>query len=96
MSNKISLSTIGHTASLFLAISFILCVGFGLVFPGFAMYKAWQALLPEFTWLTPGTFFLGLVESYAYGWYVALLWVPLYNLFARRAVGSSGMGGAGV
>jgi len=27
-----------------------------------------------------------LIESYAYGWFIALIWVPLYNvfLFGRR------------
>ena len=27
---------------------------------------------------------LGLIESFAYGWYVALIFGPLYNLFAAR------------
>ena len=45
------------------------------------MYQAWQALLPGFAWISWGSFFLGLVESYGYGWYVALIWVPLYNVF---------------
>ena len=26
-----------------------------------------------------------LVESYGYGWFVALIWVPLYNVFNARA-----------
>ena len=30
-------------------------------------------------------FALGLVESYGYGWYVALIWTPLYNVFASRS-----------
>ena len=25
------------------------------------------------------------VESYGYGWYVALIWVPLYNVLSARA-----------
>ena len=29
---------------------------------------------------------LGLVESYGYGWYVALIWVPLYNVLSARAL----------
>ena len=49
-----------------------------------AMYRSWQALLPGFTWLNWSSFFLGLVESYGYGWYVTLIWVPLYNVFAAR------------
>ena len=35
----------------------------------------------------PG-FFLGLIESYLYGWYIALVFVPLYNYFNRGNVRS--------
>ncbi len=66
-------------------ISFALCVAFDLVFPGQAMYESWQRLLPGFQWLSWRSFLLGLVESYGYGWYFALVWVPLYNVFAIRA-----------
>ena len=45
------------------------------------MYEAWQKLLPGFEWLTLKGFLIGLVESYAYGWYIALVWVPLHNFF---------------
>lgn len=84
MRNGLSLSAVGHATSLFLAISFALCVGFDLALPKYAMYEAWTPLLPGFTWLSPGSFLLGLVESYAYGWYFALVWVPLYNVFLHR------------
>jgi hypothetical protein len=30
------------------------------------------------------TFLLGLAESYAWGWYIALVFGPLYNFFAAR------------
>jgi hypothetical protein len=85
MRSSLSLATVGHATSLFLAITFVLCVGFDLVVPQFAMNEHWQGYLPGFSWLSPGTFFLGLVDSYAYGWYFALLWVPLYNVFSKRS-----------
>ena len=84
MKQGISLVALGHATSLFLAITFVLCVGFDLLFPAQAMSQAWQKLLPGFHWLSLGSFFLGLLESYAYGWYVALIWAPLYNVFALR------------
>ena len=80
MSQRISLIAVGHATSLFLAITFILCVGFDLFFPEHAMFQAWQNLLPGFVWLSWKSFFLGLIESYAYGWYFSLIWVPLYNV----------------
>ena len=85
MKHSLSLVAFGHATSLFLAITFVLCVGFDLVFPQMAMYRSWQALLPGFTWISWSSFLLGLVESYGYGWYVALIWVPLYNVLSARA-----------
>ena len=84
MRQTLSLAAVGNATSLFLAISFALCVGFDLLFPQHAMFEVWRRLLPGFEWISWGSFVLGLVESYAYGWYVALIWVPLYNVFASR------------
>jgi hypothetical protein len=85
MKPGLSFSAFGHATSLFLAMTFVLCVCFDLVFPQVAMYRSWQALLPGFTWISWSSFLLGLVESYGYGWYFALIWVPLYNVFNARA-----------
>ncbi len=83
-SARLPIFALGMSLGLFLGITFILCVGFDLLFPDHAMYRVWQPLLPGFTWLTWPSFFLGLVESVAYGWYVALVFGPLYNFFASR------------
>jgi len=74
----------GMSLGLFLMITFALCVAFDLIFPQYAMYQSWLRLLPGFTWLTWPSFFLGLIESFAYGWYVALVFGPLFNFFAAR------------
>lgn len=79
---SLSLAAVGHATSLFLAITFALCVGFDLLCPSHAMFQSWQDLLPGFHWINWKSFFLGLVESYGYGWYATLIWVPLYNVFA--------------
>lgn len=84
MNTRLSLVAIGHATSLFLVISYSLCVAFDLVFPEHAMYEAWQKLLPGFEWISWKSFFIGLVETYGYGWYFALIWVPLYNVFTAR------------
>lgn len=85
MKRGISLIAVGHATSLFLAITFALCVGFDLLFPEHAMYRAWQDLLPGFEWLSWKSFFIGLVEAWGYGWYFALIWVPIYNVVTLRA-----------
>lgn len=84
MNRGLSLTAFGHATSLFFTITFVVCVVFDLIFPGHAMYQAWRALLPGFTWISWPSFFVGLVESYGYGWFLALVWVPLYNVFAAR------------
>jgi hypothetical protein len=76
--------TVGVSVGLFLSISYVLCVIYDLIFPGMTMYQAWIRLLPGFIWLTWGSFFLGLVESFLYGIYVALVFVPLYNFFKGK------------
>ena len=73
----------GMSLALFLSITFVLCVIFDLIFPGMAMNQTWLRLLPGFTWLTWPSFLLGLVESFAYGWYVALVFGPFFNFFAN-------------
>lgn len=80
----ISLMAVGHASSLLLAITFSLCVAFDLLFPEMAMYQTWLKLLPGFEWLSWPSFFLGLAESYGYGWYITLIWVPIYNFAVAR------------
>jgi hypothetical protein len=52
------------------------------------MHAAWESLLPDFSFISVPSFFLGLIESYLYGWYIALVFVPLYNYFNRGNVRS--------
>ena len=74
---------IGPALAAFLAITYIACVVFDLLFPSQAMYKAWIRLLPGFTWLGWTSFWLGLIETIVYGFYIAWVFCPLYNLFSR-------------
>ncbi len=92
MRHGLSLIAVGNASSLLLAITFTLCVAFDLLFPEMAMYQTWLVLLPGFEWLSWSSFFLGLAESYGYGWYLALIWVPLYNVFSRREPGKQDSG----
>lgn len=82
---RVPVIALGMSLGLFLSVTFALCVGFDLLFPGQAMYESWLRLLPGFTWLSWPSFLLGLAESFAYGWYVALVFGPLYNFFAARS-----------
>src|SRR5262245_4251003 len=46
VNRSVSLSAVGHATSLFLAISFTLCVIFDLILPQHQIYSVWQRLLP--------------------------------------------------
>lgn len=71
---------VGLAMGSFLAITYVFCVAYDLAF-GQRMYEVWLNLLPGFTWISWPSFFLGLVESFAYGFYFGLVFVPLYNFF---------------
>ena len=75
----------GISLSLFLAISYALCILFYVLFPGTAEQHVLLSLfLPWLKVLTWPGFLLGLAASVAGGWYVALVFGPLYNFFAAR------------
>ena len=70
---------------LFSAVSFVLCVLYGLVVPKtLHMVQFLEITLPGFRWLSPGSFVRGLVESFLYGAYAGLVFTPIHNLVARR------------
>jgi 2TM family of unknown function (DUF5676) len=75
---------LGMALSLFLAISYVICITSYLVLPGLPINDMLSIFLPGFELLSWQDFFLGLVESFAWGWYVALIFAPLYNFFALR------------
>ncbi len=82
---SIPVLALGVSLGLFFVISYALCVLFYLLFPGLALNHAVLSLfLPGFKLLSWTSFLLGLVESFAYGWYVAFVFAPLYNFCAAR------------
>lgn len=79
----VRVAPVGMALGVLLAVSFILCVIFGLLFPGATMYQLWLPLLPGVTWISWTSALLGLLESFAYGWYIAVIFVPTLNFFRR-------------
>lgn len=83
-SSRIPVVALGMALASFFAITFVICVLFDLWFPSLAMYPAWAPFLPGFTWISLPSFALGFVEAFAYGWYIAAIFGPLYNFFAQK------------
>ena len=65
--------------------SYVLCVLGYLLFPSLPINHAVLSIfLPGFELLSWSTFCIGFVESFAWGWYIALVLGAIYNFFARR------------
>ena len=70
---------------IFAAVSFVVCVLWGLIVPApLHMTQGLEIALPGFEWLTPEGFLIGLVESFLYGIYAGLVFVPTHNALAQR------------
>ena len=66
-------------------ISYLVCVTYGLATPAsLHMTGFLEQVLPGFKWLTWPGFLIGLVESFLYGIYAGMVYVPVYNFFKRR------------
>lgn len=74
----------GLTLSSFLALTLTHCVLWGLVTPQrLHMHTAWEGWLPGFDWSVKG-YVVGLVWTGVYGWYAAVAFAPLYNIFHKN------------
>jgi len=75
----------GNALSVFLALTFTICVAWGLATPvSMHMPGAWEPMLPGFHWISFPSFLIGLIEACLYGWYGALVFAPLYNFFNKK------------
>lgn len=69
----------------FAAVSFVVCVLWGLLLPeSLHMHGFLELVLPAFKWLSVGSFVVGLVESFLFGVYVGVVYVPISNYFTNR------------
>jgi 2TM family of unknown function (DUF5676) len=86
----------GLSLAIFFDVTFTLCVVWGILLPTVHArgVPVLEAILPGFTWLTFGSFVLGLVEVFLYGMYIALVFVPLFNYFERGEPGGTEILGA--
>ena len=82
----LNIRVVSWSLGIFIAITFILCVLYGLVVPQrlHGMSDFLEAVLPAFRWLTFGGFLLGIVESFLYGAYIGIVFVPIYNFLSKR------------
>jgi hypothetical protein len=82
---RFEIAPLGLSLSSFLAVTYILCVLYGLIVSDVGMHQLLAAMLPGFTWINWTSFLIGLIWSVAFGWYVAVVFAPLFNFFNARA-----------
>ncbi len=81
----LNIKVVSWSLGLFAAITFVLCVVYGLIMPpNLHMAPFLEMVLPAFKWVTFWGFCLGLIESFLFGAYGGLVFVPIYNVLARR------------
>jgi hypothetical protein len=86
--HALSVVVVGQAMSLFLSISFLLCALLAVVVPQ-SEIDHWFRILPWVAPLTWTSALVGIVETVVYGWFFAMLFVPLYNGASRRAARKS-------
>ena len=84
MNKRLAIVPLGLSVSSFLVATYVLCVLFGLLISDRGMHQLLPQLMPGFTWITWPSFVLGLFWSFVYGWYVAVVFAPLFNFFSAR------------
>jgi hypothetical protein len=83
--SSLSIKRLGLSLSTFFAISYVICILGYLLMPDFPVrHEALSMFLPGFKLLSWQSYFLGLIESFAWGWYIAAVFAPLYNFFGHH------------
>jgi hypothetical protein len=81
----LDIKVVTWSLGIFGAVTFVVCVLYGLIAPeSLHMSRGLEVALPGFRWLTVFGFLLGLVESFLYGVYAGLVFVPIYNAVWKR------------
>lgn len=80
----LSIKTFSLSLGLIFSVSFVICILWGLMLQeSLHMHEFLQLVLPGFTWIRIGSASLGLIESFLFGAYFGVIYVPIYNLINR-------------
>jgi len=82
---QLNIRVLTWSLATFTLFTYLVCVAYGLIVPeSFHMVQFLEMALPGFKWLTIGSFFIGLVESFLYGAYAGLVYAPIYNFYNKK------------
>jgi hypothetical protein len=71
--------------AIFTTVSYLLCIGYSLLTPDSVHMAAFlQTVLPGYAPQSWRGFAAGLVQSFLWGAYIGIVYVPIYNFVNRR------------
>lgn len=83
--NQLNIRVVTWSLATFTSLSFVVCVVYGLIVPeSLHMVEFLEITLPGFKWLSIGSFFIGLIESFLYGVYAGLVYTPIFNFYHKK------------
>ena len=81
----LNIKVVTWSLALWSAFSFVFCVAFAMLTPSsLSMHALLLQVLPGFEWYSWRGFLVGLIESFLYGAYAGLVYVPIYNFMHQR------------
>ena len=82
---RLAIGIVGMSLCTFFIITFAVCVAGYILLPSIPItHAALSLFLPNFSGLDWRSIFIGLAASVFWGWYIAVLFCPLYNIFSRQ------------
>ena len=80
-----NIKVVTWSLAIWTAFTFVFCVVYGLLTPSsMHMHAFLEQVLPGFEWLSWRGFLIGLIQSFLYGAYAGLVFVPIYNFLYRK------------
>jgi len=81
----LNMKIVSWALGLWVAFTFVVCILYGLIVPEpLRMHAFLEQVLPGFKWLTWWGFLIGFAESFLYGVYAGIVFVPIYNFLKQR------------
>lgn len=83
--DMLNIKVVTWSLAIWATFTFVFCVVFAMLTPSsLYMHALLQQVLPGFEWYSWRGFIVGLIESFLYGAYAGLVYVPIYNFLHRR------------
>lgn len=81
----LNMKVVTWSLAIWTVFTFVLCVAFAMLTPSsLQMHALLPQILPGFEWFSWRGFLVGLIESFLYGAYAGLVFVPIHNFLHRR------------